>query len=56
MSKWKLIDNVTAAEINFDGRLAAEDLLEIKRRETIDRDEFHLTCYGCGRIGGQPVR
>lgn len=47
---------VTAAEIDFDGRLAAVDSFEIERRETIGRDEFHLTCYGCGRIGEQHVR
>ena len=47
---------VTAAEIDFDGRLAAVNFFEIERRETIDRDEFHLACYGCGRIGGQHVR
>lgn len=47
---------VTAAEIDFDRRLAAVDFLEIERRETIGRDEFHLACYGCGRIGGQHVR
>ena len=47
---------ITAAEINFDGRLSAIDLFEIESRETIDRDEFHLACYGCGMIGGQHVR
>lgn len=47
---------VAAAEIDFDRRLAAVDFLEIERRETIGRDEFHLACYGCGRIGGQHVR
>ena len=47
---------VAAAEIDFDGRLAAVDFFEIQRRETIGRDEFHLACYGCGRIGGQHVR
>jgi len=47
---------ITAAEVNFDGRMSAIDLFEIERRETIDRDEFHLACYGCGMIGGQHVR
>lgn len=47
---------ITAAEINFDRRSAAEDFFEIERCETIDRDEFHLACYGCGTIGGQHVR
>jgi hypothetical protein len=47
---------VTAAEIDFDGRTATVDFPEIESRETIGRDEFHLACYGCGRIGGQHVR
>jgi hypothetical protein len=36
--------------------MSAIDLFEIQRRETIDRDEFHLACYGCGTIGGQHFR
>lgn len=47
---------VPAAEIDFDGRQTAVDFFEIERRVTIDRDEFHVACYGCGRIGGQHVR
>ena len=47
---------VTAAEIDFDGCPTAVDFFEIERHETIGRDEFHLACYGCGRIGGQHVR
>jgi hypothetical protein len=47
---------ITAAEIDFDGRVPAIDFFEIERRDTIGRDEFHLTCYGCGRIGGQHVK
>ena len=35
---------VSAAEIDCDGHLAAEDFLEVERRKTIGRDEFHLAC------------
>lgn len=47
---------ITAAEINFDGRMSPIDLFEIERCETINRDEFHLACYACGTIAGQHLR
>ena len=43
---------VAATEINFDGGVATKNRPEIEPLETITGDEFDLTCYGLGGIGG----
>jgi hypothetical protein len=43
---------IAAAEIDFDGCVATKDRPEIESLEAIRGDEFDLTCYCWGRIGG----